>query len=119
MENHALDPSPVPEDGAEYLQDYTFQDNPIVNVVTDFAFIYLQKNTSVVIKNRTYEISYLQKFNIYEKGAVLVWLMRARNTANTRYIYWRSPYNPGTKQIDTGTIIESTVESVGSVYEEI
>ena len=117
MENYILEPSPVPEDGAEYLQDYVLQNKSIENVVTDFAFIYLQKNTTTSIKNISYEIAYLQKFNIYQKGATLIWLMRARNIANTKYIYWRSPNTPSDFGI-TG-IIKSTVESVGSVYEEI
>lgn len=60
----------------------------------------------------------LQRFSMDgKKGATLVWLMRARNTANTKYIYWRSPSTPGYSGISD--IRTDTVETVGSVYEEL
>ena len=85
--------------------------------------IYLQRMANDALQQGTpnADLIYLQRMGKMcpDKTSTLVWLMRARNTANTRYIYWRSPRSPSTYQVDTSTIILSTVESVGSVYEEI
>jgi hypothetical protein len=71
------------------------------------------------IVNVGFDTFYLQRLYIFANKlpATIVWLMRARNMANTKYIYWRSPRTPSSFGIQG--IIESTVESVGSVYEEI
>lgn len=96
------------------LQDF----NNLI-AVNSIEFVYLQRNTATINVINNLVIAPLQRFNMYsyKLPATIVWLMRARNTANTRYVYWRSPHNPNSFGISG--IIDSTVESVGSVYEEI
>ena len=82
-------------------------------------FVALQRIASDAIEqNNNGDIIHLQRFAACrdEPKDIIIWLMRARNTTNTRYIYWRSPRTPGTNGVDISRINESTVESVGSVY---
>jgi hypothetical protein len=82
-------------------------------------FIYLQRiEASTIRQNNNGDFIYLQRFAACsdEPKDVIIWLMRARNTANTRYIYWQSPRTPSTNGVDVSTINASSVESVGSIY---
>ena len=82
-------------------------------------FIYLQRiEASTIRQNNNGDVIYLQRFAACsdEPKDVIIWLMRARNTANTRYIYWQSPRSPSTNGVDISTINASSVESVGSIY---
>jgi len=89
---------------------------------TEFEFIKNQYNTGTSIRNINIElgIDRLQRFNMFSRVIKLIWLMRARDKeTNSKYIYWRSENVPGFSSINKNTILLSTVESVGSVYEEI
>jgi hypothetical protein len=93
----------------------------ISNIAISFDPYYLQRNTlssSFIVINSA-DSTFLQRFNMSSNKlpATIVWLMRARNTENNRYIYWRSPHKPSSFGISG--IRADTVESVGSVYEEI
>jgi hypothetical protein len=82
-------------------------------------FIYLQRIPASTIKqNNNGDGIYLQRFAACrdEPKDIIIWLMRARNTTNTKYIYWQSPRIPSTSGVDISRINESTIESVGSVY---
>jgi hypothetical protein len=85
--------------------------------------VYLQRMPATALSQggASADLVYLQRMGKFypDKLSTIVWLMRARNTANNKYIYWRSPGTPSTNQVDQNTILLNTVESVGSVYEEI
>jgi hypothetical protein len=113
-------PQGIPVDSADFLQD-TDLTKTFLNSQRPIEFIDHQYTSPVSGINISLDFgaSYLQRFNIYKKGATLVWLMRARNKENTNYIYWRSPNNPSTSGVSISTIDSTTVETVGNVYEEL
>jgi hypothetical protein len=104
----------------EFIKNQYNTSTSIRNIIIESTEI--QYNTSTSIRNITIELGVdrLQRFNMFSQVVKLIWLMRARDKAtNSKYIYWRSANVPGFSSINKDTILLNTVESVGSVYEEI
>ena len=122
IQNNAVSPSIISANAdVVYLQ--RIPNDALSQGIPAADLIYLQRipNDALSQGIPTADLIYLQRMGRFcpDKLTSVVWLMRARNTANNKYIYWRSPGTPGTNQVDKNTILLNTVESVGSVYEEI
>lgn len=102
------------------INDFGLSGSLSLNNIPNFEKFFLQRDSSYSSSNQnTLAGVSLQRFNVYSDKipATIVWLMRARNTENTRYIYWRSIGSPSSFGI-SGIILNS-VETIGSVYEQV
>jgi hypothetical protein len=103
----------LPEFNAINLQNNT---STILNIILAPDAINLQNNTSTILNIILAPDAILtQRFNV-GNPIKIIWLMRARNKDNTRYIYWRSPGVPSYIGYQTQILI-NTVETVGSIYQ--
>lgn len=116
---YLIDSSSIP---ASYVSGALQSFSSEIKNYTSFSdSIFVQRQTSYMNPKSFTDLEFvrLQRLNIYsdKPPATIVWLMRARNTENTRYIYWRSIGSPSSFGISG--IIPTSVENVGSVYEQV